>query len=50
VGRFETPTILRNGDVGDDHHLKPEWISTNRTVLGFIKLPRVVRNPAWREA
>ncbi len=28
--------------------LKPEWISTNRTVLGFVKWPTVVRNPAWR--
>ena len=29
--------------------LKPEFISTNRTLLGFIKWPTVVRNPEWRE-
>jgi Cu(I)/Ag(I) efflux system membrane protein CusA/SilA len=29
--------------------LKPEWIATNRTILGFLTLPRVIRNPAWRE-
>ena len=28
--------------------LKPEFISTNRTIFGFIKWPGVVRNPAWR--
>src|SRR3954469_4296647 len=28
--------------------LKPEYIVTNRTLLGFIKIPRVVRNPEWR--
>jgi Cu(I)/Ag(I) efflux system membrane protein CusA/SilA len=29
--------------------LKPEYIPTNRTLLGFIKWPTVVRNPEWRE-
>ena len=29
--------------------LKPEFIPTNRTFLGFIKWPIVVRNPEWRE-
>ena len=28
--------------------LKPEWLPTNRTYLGFIKIPTVHRNPAWR--
>jgi len=28
--------------------LKPEWLPTNRTYLGFIKIPTVFRNPAWR--
>ena len=28
--------------------LKPEFISTNKTILGFIKWPTVVRNPEWR--
>jgi Cu(I)/Ag(I) efflux system membrane protein CusA/SilA len=28
--------------------LKPEYLVTNRTLLGFIKIPRTMRNPAWR--
>jgi Cu(I)/Ag(I) efflux system membrane protein CusA/SilA len=28
--------------------LKPEYISTNRTLVGFIPWPTVVRNPEWR--
>jgi len=28
--------------------LKPEWLPTNRTYLGFITIPTVYRNPAWR--
>ena len=28
--------------------LKPEHIVTNRTLLGFIKIPRTIRNPEWR--
>ena len=28
--------------------LKPEWLPTNRTYLGFIRIPTVYRNPAWR--
>ena len=28
--------------------LKPEWLPTNRTYLGFINVPTVYRNPAWR--
>jgi Cu(I)/Ag(I) efflux system membrane protein CusA/SilA len=28
--------------------LKPEYIVTNRTWLGFIKIPRAIRNPEWR--
>jgi Cu(I)/Ag(I) efflux system membrane protein CusA/SilA len=28
--------------------LKPEFIETNRTVLGLISWPRLVRNPEWR--
>lgn len=28
--------------------LKPEWLPTHRTYLGFIKVPTVYRNPAWR--
>ena len=48
-GRFETPTDPAPTEMLETTiTLKPEWISTNRTVLGFIKLPRVVRNPAWR--
>jgi Cu(I)/Ag(I) efflux system membrane protein CusA/SilA len=49
-GRFETPTDPAPTEMLETTiTLKPEWISTNRTVLGFIKLPRVLRNPAWRE-
>ncbi len=29
--------------------LKPEYIETNYNLLGFIKIPRTVRNPAWRD-
>ena len=28
--------------------LKPEWLPTNHTYLGFIKVPTVYRNPVWR--
>ncbi len=50
LGRFETPTDPAPTEMLETTiTLKPEWISTNRTVLGLIKLPRVVRNPAWRE-
>ncbi len=28
--------------------LKPEYIATNRTLLGFIRIPRTMRNPEWR--
>jgi Cu(I)/Ag(I) efflux system membrane protein CusA/SilA len=50
LGRFETPTDPAPTEMLETTiTLKPEWISTNRTVLGFLKLPRVVRNPAWRE-
>ena len=28
--------------------LKPEYLITNRTVLGFIRVPRTIRNPEWR--
>ncbi len=49
-GRFETPTDPAPTEMLETTiTLKPEWISTNRTVLGLIKLPRVVRNPAWRD-
>ena len=29
--------------------LKPEYIPTNKTLLGFIPWPTVVRNPGWRD-
>ncbi|MBA4148199.1 MAG: efflux RND transporter permease subunit [Verrucomicrobia bacterium] len=28
--------------------LKPEYIQTNYNFLGFIKIPRTIRNPVWR--
>jgi Cu(I)/Ag(I) efflux system membrane protein CusA/SilA len=50
LGRFETPTDPAPTEMLETTiTLKPEWSPTNRTVLGFIKLPRVVRNPEWRE-
>lgn len=50
LGRFETSTDPAPTEMLETTiTLKPEWISTNKTVLGFIKIPRVVRNPAWRE-
>jgi len=50
LGRFETPTDPAPTEMLETTiTLKPEWISTNRTVLGFIKLPRVMRNPEWRD-
>ena len=49
LGRFETPTDPAPTEMLETTiTLKPEWIPTNRTVLGFIKIPRVVRNPEWR--
>jgi Cu(I)/Ag(I) efflux system membrane protein CusA/SilA len=50
LGRFETPTDPAPTEMLETTiTLKPEWIPTNRTVLGFIRIPRVVRNPEWRE-
>lgn len=50
LGRFESPTDPAPTEMLETTiTLKPEWISTNRTLLGFIKLPSVVRNPEWRE-
>ncbi len=50
LGRFETPTDPAPTEMLETTiTLKPEWIPAHRVVLGFIKIPRVVRNPAWRE-
>ena len=50
LGRFETPTDPAPTEMLETTiTLKPEWISTNRTILGFIKIPSVVRNKEWRE-
>ena len=50
LGRFETPTDPAPTEMLETTiTLKPEWIPTNRTVLGFIKIPSVVRNSEWRE-
>jgi copper/silver efflux system protein len=49
-GRFETPTDPAPTEMLETTiTLRPEWLPTNRTVLDFIKIPRVVRNPAWRD-
>lgn len=50
LGRFESPTDPAPTEMLETTiTLRPEWISTNRTILGFIKIPRVVRNPLWRD-
>ena len=50
LGRFETPTDPAPTEMLETTiTLKPEWIPTNRTVLGFIKIPSVVRNKEWRD-
>jgi len=50
LGRFETPTDPAPIEMLETTiTLKPEWISTNRTFLGFLKIPRMIRNPEWRE-
>ena len=50
LGRFETPTDPAPTEMLETTiTLKPEWIPTSRTVLGFIKIPSVVRNSEWRE-
>jgi Cu(I)/Ag(I) efflux system membrane protein CusA/SilA len=50
LGRFETPTDPAPTEMIETTiTLKPEWIPTNRTLLGFLKIPRVIRNPEWRE-
>ena len=50
LGRFETPTDPAPTEMLETTiTLKPEWIPTNRTFLGFIKIPRVIHNPEWRE-
>ena len=50
LGRFESPTDPAPTEMIETTiALKPEWLPTNRTILGFIKIPRVVRNPEWRQ-
>lgn len=50
LGRFDTATDPAPTEMLETTiTLKPEWISTNRTILGFIQIPRVMRNPEWRE-
>ena len=50
LGRFETPTDPAPTEMLETTiTLKPQWIPTHRTVFGFIKIPRVLRNPEWRE-
>lgn len=49
LGRFETATDPAPVEMIETTiTLKPEWISTNRLLLGFLPLPVVVRNPEWR--
>ena len=49
LGRFETATDPAPVEMIETTiTLKPEWISTNRWVLGFLPIPSVIRNPEWR--
>ena len=49
LGRFETATDPAPVEMIETTILlKPEWIRTNRTWLGFLRIPCEVRNPAWR--
>jgi len=49
LGRAETPTDPAPVEMIETTiMLKPEFISTNRTILGFIKIPATLRNPEWR--
>ncbi len=49
LGRFETPTDPAPTEMLETTiTLKPEWLTTQRTIFGFLKIPRVVRNPEWR--
>jgi Cu(I)/Ag(I) efflux system membrane protein CusA/SilA len=49
LGRFETATDPAPVEMIETTiTLKPEWISTNRLVLGFLPVPAMVRNPEWR--
>jgi Cu(I)/Ag(I) efflux system membrane protein CusA/SilA len=50
LGRFESPTDPAPTEMIETTiTLKPEWIPTNRAVFGIIRIPRVIRNPEWRE-
>ncbi len=50
LGRFETSTDPAPTEMLETTiTLKPEWIPDTRTLLGFIRIPRMVRNPEWRE-
>jgi len=49
LGRMETATDPAPVEMIETTiMLKPEWLPTNRTVLGFIKWPTLARNPEWR--
>lgn len=49
LGRFETATDPAPVEMIETTiTLKPEWISTNRLVWGFLPMPTVIRNPEWR--
>jgi len=49
LGRMETATDPAPVEMIETTiMLKPEWLATNRVVLGFIKWPTIVRNPGWR--
>jgi len=50
LGRAETPTDPAPVEMIETTIiLKPEYLSTNKLLLGFIPWPTVVRNPEWRD-
>jgi Cu(I)/Ag(I) efflux system membrane protein CusA/SilA len=50
LGRAETATDPAPAEMIETTIiLKPEYLATNKSLLGFIPWPTVVRNPEWRD-
>ena len=49
LGRAETATDPAPVEMVETTiMLKPEWVATNKAVLGLFHVPWTIRNPAWR--
>ena len=49
LGRAETATDPAPVEMVETTiMLKPEWVATNKSVLGLFHVPWTIRNPAWR--